>query len=98
LSVAGSKSELIRAVNVTVSLLLLPSVVLSSTVSVVNLPVFGVVLPMVGGLDRSYVPPKVRLPEDVTVPDREIPETVPVPLTLVTVPTVESAEVIVKLG
>jgi hypothetical protein len=41
---------------------------------------------MVGGLDRFNVPPNVKLPEDVTVPDREIPDTVPVPLTLVTVP------------
>ena len=80
------------------SLLLVPNVVLSSTVSVVNLPVLGAVLPIVGGLDRFNVPPKVRLPLLVTVPDREMPETVPVPLTLVTVPTVESAEVIVKLG
>jgi hypothetical protein len=55
---------------------------------VVNLPVFGAVLPMVGGLDRFNVPPKVKLPLLVTVPDKEMPETVPVPLTLVTVPVV----------
>ena len=48
--------------------------------------VFGAVPPIAGGLDKSSVPPKVRLPEDVTVPLRLIPETVPVPLTLVTVP------------
>lgn len=44
------------------------------------------------------VPPSVKLPEDVTVPDSEMPLTVPVPPTLVTVPTVESADEIVKLG
>ena len=32
------------------------------------------------------MPPKVRLPEVVTVPDKLKPDTVPVPLTLVTVP------------
>ena len=64
----------------------------------VNVPVLGVVLPMVGGLDKSKLPPKVKLPLLVTVPDNEMPDTVPVPLTLVTVPTVESAEVIVKFG
>jgi len=71
-----------------VSVLLVPNVVLSSTVSVVNLPVFGAVLPIVGGLDKSKVPPKVKLPLLVTVPDRVMPDTVPVPLTLVTVPVV----------
>ena len=68
-------------------MLLLPKVVLSSTVKVVNLPVFGAVFPIVGGLERSKVPPKVRLPVEVTVPDKLMPETVPVPLTEVTVPT-----------
>jgi hypothetical protein len=48
--------------------------------------VFGAVPPIAGGLDKSNVPPSVKLPEDVTVPLRLIPETVPVPLTLVTVP------------
>ena len=33
-------------------------------------------------------PPNVKLPDVVTVPDREIPLTVPVPPTLVTVPAV----------
>jgi hypothetical protein len=43
---------------------------------------------MVGGAERSKVPPKVKLPLLVTVPEREMPETVPVPVTLVTVPVV----------
>jgi hypothetical protein len=43
---------------------------------------------MVGGLDKSSVPPKVKFPVLVTVPLREIPETVPVPLTDVTPPGV----------
>jgi hypothetical protein len=34
-------------------------------------------------------PPKVKFPEVVTVPDREIPLTVPVPPTLVTVPVLD---------
>jgi hypothetical protein len=55
-------------------------------VTVVNLPVDAVVPPMAGGEDKSSVPPKVRLPEVVTVPDKEMPLTVPVPDTLVTVP------------
>ena len=88
LSVAGSKSEFTLPVKVMVSALLLPRVVLSSTVKVVNAPVFGVVLPIVGGAERSKVPPKVRLPLLVTVPEWEMPETVPVPVTLVTVPVV----------
>lgn len=88
LSVAGLNSELTLATKSTVSALLLPKVVLSSTVKVVNAPVFGVVLPIVGGAERSKVPPKVRLPLLVTVPEREMPETVPVPVTLVTVPVV----------
>jgi hypothetical protein len=50
--------------------------------------VFGVVPPMTGGADRFNVPPRVRLPVVVTVPLSDIPETVPVPLTLVTVPLV----------
>ena len=88
LSVAGLNSELTLATKSTVSALLLPKVVLSSTVKVVNAPVFGVVLPIVGGAERSKVPPKVRLPLLVTVPEREMPETVPVPVTLVSVPVV----------
>jgi hypothetical protein len=46
----------------------------------------GVVPPIAGGLDKSNVPPSVKLPVDVTVPDKLIPLTVPVPDTLVTVP------------
>jgi hypothetical protein len=89
LSVAGSKSELILAVKVTVSVLLVPKVELSSTVSVVNLPVLGVVLPMVGGLDRSNVPPNVIVPEPVIGPPVRVkPLTVPAVPTEVTVPVV----------
>ena len=51
---------------------------------VVPVIVFGVVPPITGGLDKSKVPPKVRLPVLVTVPLNVIPETVPVPLTEVT--------------
>ena len=46
----------------------------------------GVVPPIAGGLDKSKVPPNVRLPLVVTVPVRVKPLTVPVPLTLVTDP------------
>ena len=56
--------------------------------TVVNVAELGAVPPITGGLDKSKAPPKVRSPEDVTVPDREIPDTVPVPPTAVTVPTV----------
>jgi hypothetical protein len=57
-------------------------------VTVVNLPVLAVVPPIAGGLDKSSVPPKVKLPELVTVPVKVKPLTVPVPLTDVTVPVV----------
>ena len=46
-----------------------------------------VVPPIAGGLLRSSVPPRVKLPDEVTVPDSEMPLTVPVPPTLVTVPS-----------
>ena len=60
---------------------------------------FGVVPPIAGGEDRSKVPPSVRLPVVVTVPDRLIPLTVPVPLTLVTVPPLDGLVLVtVKLG
>ena len=62
-------------------------------VTVVPLTVFAVVLPIVGGADKSNVPPKVKLPVLVTVPDKLMPDTVPVPLTDVTVPTVGVAQV-----
>jgi len=75
-----------------VSVLLLPKVVLSFTVKVENVPVFGVVLPMAGGADKSNVPPRVRCPLEVTVPLKLIPETVPVPPTDVTVPVVGVAQ------
>jgi hypothetical protein len=39
-------------------------------------------------LVNDSVPPRVKLPEVVTVPDKDKPDTVPVPLTLVTVPDV----------
>ena len=48
---------------------------------------FGAVPPIAGGDDKSKVPPSVRFPVDVTVPDKLMPLTVPVPDTLVTVPT-----------
>jgi hypothetical protein len=47
-----------------------------------------VVPPIAGGADKSSVPPRVRFPDVVTVPDKEIPETVPVPPTDETVPVV----------
>ena len=62
-------------------------------VIVVPVIVFGVVPPMIGGTDKSNVPPKVKLPLLVTVPDKLIPDTVPVPPTEVTVPTVGVAQV-----
>ena len=55
-------------------------------VSVVKVPAAGVVPPMAGGEDKSNVPPRVRFPEEVTVPVSVIPLTVPVPPTEVTVP------------
>ena len=60
----------------------------TNLVAVMVVPVIaaGVVPPIAGGLDKSKVPPRVKLPLEVTVPLREIPDTVPVPLTLVTVP------------
>ena len=61
-------------------------------VTVVPAIVLGVVLPIVGGADKSRVPPRVKFPLLVTVPDKEIPETVPVPPTLVTVPAVGVAQ------
>lgn len=62
-------------------------------VTVVPVIVFGVVPPIMGGTDKSNVPPKVKLPVLVTVPDKLMPDTVPVPLTDVTVPTVGVAQV-----
>lgn len=53
---------------------------------VVPVIALGVVPPIAGGADRSNVPPRVKLPLDVTVPLRVIPDTVPVPLTEVTEP------------
>ena len=49
---------------------------------------FGVVLPIVGGLAKVNVPPKVNDPEVVTVPVSVNPFTVPAPETEVTVPVV----------
>ena len=46
----------------------------------------GVVPPIAGGLDKSNVPPSVKLPLVVTVPVNVKPFTVPVPDTLVTEP------------
>lgn len=62
-------------------------------VIVVPLTVLAVVPPIAGGADKSNVPPNVKLPVLVTVPDKLIPDTVPVPLTDVTVPTVGVAQV-----
>jgi hypothetical protein len=53
---------------------------------VVPVIVLAVVLPIVGGEDKSSVPPSVKLPVVVTVPVKVKPLTVPVPPTLVTVP------------
>ena len=55
-------------------------------VTVVPAIEFGAVFPIDGGLDKSNVPPSVKLPEAVTVPVKVIPLTVPVPPTEVTVP------------
>ena len=63
-----------------------PKDVCPVAVKVVNVPVDGVMPPIAGGLDRSNVPPKVRLPLVVTVPVKVKPLTVPVPPTEVTVP------------
>ena len=62
-------------------------------VIVVPLTVLAVVPPIAGGADKSNVPPNVKLPVLVTVPDKLIPDTVPVPPTDVTVPTVGVAQV-----
>ena len=61
-------------------------------VIVVPLIVFSVVPPIAGGADKSNVPPKVRFPLEVTVPLKLSPDTVPVPLTDVTVPVVGVAQ------
>ena len=62
-------------------------------VSVVNAPVLGVVDPMAGGDTKLSVPPRVKLPEEVTVPVKVKPLTVPVPATEVTVPVVGVVQV-----
>jgi hypothetical protein len=72
--------------SVTVPLGLKLTLVLAD--SVVNAPAAGAVPPIAGGLAKLNVPPRVKLPEAVTVPDKLIPLTVPVPPTLVTVPPV----------
>lgn len=61
-------------------------------VIVVPVTAAAVVPPIAGGLDRSSVPPNVKLPEDVTVPVKVKPLTVPVPATEVTVPVVGVAQ------
>ena len=96
LLVDGVNSEFTRPLKVIVSELLLPRVELSLTTKVVAVTVVpviaaGVVPPMAGGADRSSVPPRVKLPEVVTVPDKDKPFTVPVPLTEVTVPVPPAA-------
>ena len=57
-----------------------------SAVMVVPVIAAGVVPPISGGVDKSSAPPNVKSPVDVTVPDKVIPLTVPVPLTDVTEP------------
>jgi hypothetical protein len=77
----------------------------------ISLPVDGavVIVPLVNATDVRLVfaplvakpvidPPSVKLPEVVTVPVKVKPLTVPVPVTLVTVPEYWSAEEMVKLG
>ena len=63
-------------------------------VAMIFVPVIalGVVPPIAGGADKSKEPPNVKLPLYVTVPLKLMPETVPVPLTDVTVPTVGVAQ------
>jgi hypothetical protein len=78
LSVAG----IVKLVPIVLLLVTMPLLALTT----VPVTVLGVVLPIAGGLDKSKVPPKVKFPDDVTVPLRLMPETVPVPPTLVTVP------------
>ena len=89
------------AVLVIVVLAVLPAFLANALVSVtdvqskvVNLPVFAVVLPIAGGLDKSKVPPNIRVPVEVTVPVKVRPLTVPVPATEVTVPCGFAAVVI----
>ena len=59
---------------------------------VVPLTVLAVVPPIAGGAVKSKDPPKVKLPVVVTVPDKLMPDTVPVPLTDVTVPVAGVAQ------
>jgi hypothetical protein len=61
-------------------------------VIVVPLTVLAVVPPIAGGADKSKDPPNVKLPVVVTVPDKLMPDTVPVPLTDVTVPVAGVAQ------
>jgi hypothetical protein len=60
-----------------------------------NVPVLAVTPPIAGGEDKSKVPPSVRFPLVVTVPVKVRPLTVPVPPTLVTVPTLDVFELAV---
>ena len=71
------------AFNVVTSMFVVSTVV---ALAVVNVAVFGEVPPITGGAERSSAPPSVRFPDDVTVPLRLMPLTVPVPPTEVTVP------------
>ena len=61
--------------------------------SVVNAPVLGDVDPIAGGDTKLNVPPRVKLPDDVTVPVKVKPLIVPVPATEVTVPAVGVVQV-----
>ena len=68
----------------------LSALIFPLAVTVVNAPVVGVVAPTVPLISIDAVPlkvpPKVKLPDVVTVPVKVKPLTVPVPLTLVTDP------------
>ena len=61
-------------------------------VIVVPLTVLAVVPPIAGGAVKSNDPLNVKLPVEVTVPDKLMPDTVPVPPTDVTVPAVGVAQ------
>ena len=74
---------------------------LAKVVDVVPVPplaIGSVPLTCVVRLTPLRVPPSVKLPDVVTVPVSVMPLTVPVPPTLVTVPTNWSLLVMVKLG
>ena len=81
-----------------VMLMLVPATSAGVTVPVPPLAIGSVPVTWLAKSTPVSAPPSVRLPLDVTVPDRLMPLTVPVPETLVTVPTNWSLDVMVKLG